>query len=111
MAEGVEAVAISFMHSPTEPEHERRTRDLIAELMPDAYITASSDLLPQVRYYDRTSTTVLDAYVGPIICRYLTALTRRLEELAFRGTLLMMQCNGGVATPAEISKRAALSLH
>ena len=110
-AEGVEAVAISFMHSPTEPEHERRTRDLIAELMPDAYITASSDLLPQVRYYDRTSTTVLDAYVGPIICRYLTALTRRLEELAFGGTLLMMQCNGGVATPAEISKRAVLSLH
>jgi N-methylhydantoinase A len=110
-AEGVEAVAISFMHSPTEPDHERRTRDLIAELMPNAYITASSDLLPQVRYYDRTSTTVLNAYVGPIISRYLSALTRRLEELAFAGTLLMMQCNGGVATPAEISRRAALSLH
>ena len=109
-AEGVEAVAISFMHSPTEPAHERRARDLVAELMPDAYVTASSDLLPQVRYYDRTSTTVLNAYVGPIIARYLTALTRRLEELAFGGTLLMMQSNGGVATPAEISERAALSL-
>ena len=79
--------------------------------MPDAYVTASSDLLPQVRYYDRTSTTVLNAYVGPIISRYLSALTRRLEELAFGGTLLMMQSNGGVATPAEISERAALSLH
>ena len=66
-AEGVEAVAISFMHSPTAPVHERRARDLVAELMPDAYVTASSDLLPQVRYYDRTSTTVLNAYVGPII--------------------------------------------
>ena len=71
-AEGVEAVAISFMHSPAEPEHERRARDLVAELLPEAYVTASSDLLPQVRYYDRTSTTVLNAYVGPIIARYLT---------------------------------------
>ena len=78
--------------------------------MPGAYVTASSDLLPQVRYYDRTSTTVLNAYVGPIIARYLDALTRRLAELAFAGTLLMMQSNGGVATPAEISQRAALSL-
>ncbi len=109
-AEGVEAVAISFMHSPAEPGHERRTRDLVAELMPDAHVTASSDLLPQVRYYDRTSTTVLNAYVGPIITRYLGALTDRLEELAFGGTLLIMQSNGGVATPAEISERAALSL-
>ena len=109
-AEGVEAVAIAFMHSPTQPRHERRARDLIAELMPDAYVTASSDLLPQVRYYDRTSTTVLNAYVGPIISRYLSALTRRLEELAFGGTLLMMQSNGGVATPIELSERAALSL-
>ena len=109
-AEGVEAVAISFMHSPAEPGHERRTRDLVAELMPDAHVTASSDLLQQVRYYDRTSTTVLNAYVGPIIRRYLGALTDRLEELAFGGTLLIMQSNGGVATPAEISERAALSL-
>jgi N-methylhydantoinase A len=109
-AEGVEAVAISFMHSPTEPGHERRARDLVAELLPEAYVTASSDLLPQVRYYDRTSTTVLNAYVGPVISRYLSALTSRLEELAFGGTLLMMQSNGGVATPAEISERAALAL-
>jgi len=109
-AEGVEAVAISFMHSPTEPGHERRARDLVAELMTDAYVTASSDLLPQVRYYDRTSTTVLNAYVAPIISRYLRALTRRLEQLGFGGTLLMMQSNGGVATPDEICQRAALSL-
>jgi N-methylhydantoinase A len=110
VAEGVEAVAISFMHSPAMPTHELRARDLIAELMPDAYVTASSDLLPQVRYYDRTATTVLNAYVGPVISRYLAALTRRLEELSFDGTLLMMQSNGGIATPAELSERAALSL-
>ena len=108
--EGVRAVAICFMHSPANPAHERRARDLIGELLPDAYVTASSDLLPQVRYYDRTSTTVLNAYVGPIIADYLTALTQRLDELAFTGTLLIMQSNGGVATPAEVAQRAALSL-
>jgi N-methylhydantoinase A len=109
-AEGVEAVAISFMHSPTQPRQERGARDLVAEWMPDAYIAASSDLVPQVRYYDRTSTTVLNAYVGPIISRYLKALTSRLEQLGFEGVLLIMQSNGGVATPTEISERAALSL-
>lgn len=108
--EGVEAIGISFMHSPTAPADERRTRDLLRELLPDAYVTASSDLLPQVRYYDRTSTTVLNAYVGPIISRYLEALTGRLADLRFGGTLLIMQSNGGVATPTEISERAALSL-
>ena len=108
--EGVEAVAISFMHSPAGPAHERRARDLCRELLPGAYVTASSDLLPQVRYYDRTSTTVLNAYVGPIITRYLGALTGRLAELDFGGVLLIMQSNGGVATPAEVSERASLSL-
>ena len=65
------------MHSPTGPAHERRARELCRELLPDAYVTASSDLLSQVRYYDRTSTTVLNAYVGPIITRYLEALVAR----------------------------------
>jgi N-methylhydantoinase A len=108
--EAVEAIAISFMHSPANGEHERRARDLCRELLPGAYVTASSDLLPQVRYYDRTSTTVLNAYAGPTITRYLSALTARLGELGFAGVLLIMQSNGGVATPAEVSERAALSL-
>jgi N-methylhydantoinase A len=109
-AEDVEAVAISFLHSPTGPAHERRALELCREAMPGAYVTASSDLLSQVRYYDRTSTTVLNAYVGPIITRYLEALVGRLDDLHFGGILLVMQSNGGVATPAEVSERAALSL-
>jgi N-methylhydantoinase A len=108
--EGVTAVAISFLHSPANADHERRARDLCGELLPGAYVTASSDLLPQVRYYDRTSTTVLNAYVGPIITRYLESLTSRLAAAGFEGVLLIMQSNGGVATPAEVSERAALSL-
>jgi N-methylhydantoinase A len=108
--EEIEALAVSFIHSPSGPAHERRALELCREELPGVYVTASSDLLSQVRYYDRTSTTVLNAYVGPIITRYLEALIRRLDELAFRGVLLVMQSNGGVATPAELSERAALSL-
>jgi N-methylhydantoinase A len=109
-ADEVEAVAICFMHAPANPEHERRTRDLVQAALPDVYVTASSDLLSQVRYHDRMSTTVLNTYAGPIISRYLQALTDRLAGLDFGGTLLIMQSNGGVATPAEIAERAALSL-
>ncbi|HVW46105.1 MAG TPA: hydantoinase/oxoprolinase family protein [Solirubrobacterales bacterium] len=109
-AEGVEAVAISFMHSPQNADHERRARELVEEILPDAYLTASHELLEQIRYYPRTSTTVLNAYVGPIISGYMEGLTARLAELRFTGVLLIMQSNGGVATPAEISRRAALSL-
>jgi N-methylhydantoinase A len=108
--EKVEAVAVSFMHSPTNPAHEQRALELLRELLPDAYLTASAELLPQIRFYPRTSTAVLNAYVGPIISRYLEALTRRLEDGGFGGVLLIMQSNGGVATPAELSERAALSL-
>lgn len=108
--EGVEAVAISFMHSPGNKAHEQQALEILRELLPDVYLTASSDLLPQVRFYARTSTAVLNAYVGPIITRYLDALTRRLADLKFNGVLLIMQSNGGVATPAEVSERAALSL-
>lgn len=109
-ADRVEAVAISFMHSPQNDAHERRALAILQQELPDVYLTASHSLLSQIRYYPRTSTTVLNAYVGPIISRYMEALTARLTTLRFGGVLLIMQSNGGVATPAEISRRAALSL-
>lgn len=108
--EGVTAVAISFMHSPANSGHERRAAEIVRELLPDAYVTVSSELLPQVRYYDRTSTAVLNSYVGPIILEYLTELRRELTDAGFVGHLLIMQSNGGVAAPEEVVHRAALSL-
>src|SRR5207237_608630 len=80
------------------------------ELMPRAYVSASSEVLPQVRFYDRTSTTVLNAAVGPIRSRYLGNLTRKLEAAHFGGALLVMQSNGGVASPATLSSLAAMTL-
>lgn len=106
----VKSVAISFMHSHAATAHEDRAAEIVAELMPDAYITKSSELLGQARYYERTSTAVLNSYAGPIISGYLTKLLELLSKVRFDGILLMMQSNGGVATPEQLAKRAALSL-
>jgi N-methylhydantoinase A len=106
----VEAIAISFMHSYANAEHEKRAGEIIRQELPDRYVTISSDLVPRSRLYDRTSTTVLNSYIGPIIEKYLTNLTKKLENLHFVGTLLIMQSNGGVATPAATISKAANTL-
>lgn len=109
-AEGIEAVAVSFMHSPTNPEHERAAVELLRRLLPNVYVTASNEVVSQIRYYDRTSTTVLNAYVGPVMSRYLDEFSVELSRSGFDGILLVMQSNGGVASPREISTRAANAL-
>lgn len=108
--QGMQAVAICFMHSYANDAHEKRTGEIVKELLPDLYVTVSSDLVPRARLYDRASTTVLNSYVGPIIESYLTRLTDKLKDHHFAGTLLIMQSNGGVATPAATIKSAANTL-
>lgn len=106
----VNAVAVCFMHSYVNPEHERQAAALLEQELPGAYLTLSSDLLPQVRIYERVSTAVLNSAVGPILKNYLTSLTRNLKEIGFEGVLLIMQSNGGVATPEATSQRPAMTL-
>lgn len=106
----IEAIAVSFMHSYANNAHEKQTGALLREHLGDRYITISSELVPRARLYDRTSTTVLNSYIGPIINQYFTRLTNRLSEKQFSGTLLIMQSNGGVATPGEIIQKAANTL-
>jgi len=107
---GIEAVAVCFMHAYANPRHESRAAEQIAKAMPDAYLSVSSEVLPQVRFYDRVSTTVLNAAVGPILQRYLDSLTKRLDDAGFSGVLLIMQSNGGVTTPGVATKLAASTL-
>src|SRR5690606_13936723 len=76
------------------------------EELPGVYVSLSTEVLPQIRAYERHSTTVLNSYVGPVLNRYLSRLQQRLEDLGFGGTLLIMQANGGVMSP-EVAQRFA----
>ncbi len=106
-AEGVESVAVCYLHSYRDPSHERATRDALAKALPDASVSLSSDVLPQIKEYERVSTTVVNAYVGPILERYLTRLAERLAEAGYAGTLLIILSHGGVAPVAEAVRLAA----
>ncbi len=109
-AEGVEAVSVCFMNAYANPAHERAAAALVRALMPEAYLTVSTDLLPSIRFYERVSTTALNSYVGPKLNRYLAQLVTRLDGIGFRGVLLIMQSNGGVMGPEVARRKAALTL-
>ena len=99
-AEGVPAIAVCYMFSFLNSDHERRTRELINELYPEAYVSISSEVFPQWREYERSSTTVIDVYLKPRIDGYLTNLETELRE-AGTGAPLIMRSNGGVMTTAN----------
>jgi N-methylhydantoinase A len=108
--EGVEAIAICFMNSFANPDHEESVAKMVRERMPNIYLTPSSRLLPSVRFYDRISTAVLNSYVGPILRSYLMSLLHRLKGVGFKGVLLIMQSNGGVISPENAIEKAAVTL-
>ncbi len=108
--EGVEAVAICFMNSFANPEHEGQAAELVRRELPGAYLTVSSKLLPSIRFYDRVSTTVLNSFVGPKLSFYLEKLRGRLKEIGFAGVLLIMQSNGGVMAPEVARDKSSLTL-
>ena len=108
--EGVEAVAICFMNSFENGQHELAACEIVREKLPDTYLTTSCVFLPSIRFYDRISTTVLNSYVGPILRRYLDALLEKLDKLKFKGILLIMASNGGVVAPKVAGDAAAVTL-
>jgi N-methylhydantoinase A len=108
--EEVEAIAICFMNSFANNQHEEKAAKRIQEKLSSAYLTVSSRLLPSIRFYDRVSTTVLNSYVGPILKRYLRSLISKLQEAKYQGILLIMQSNGGVISPQLAIERAAATL-
>ena len=107
---GVQAVAICFMNSYANPAHEQAAAALVRAAMPEAYLSVSTDILPSIRFYERISTTALNAYVGHKLNHYLDQLVGRLGRVGFKGLLLIMQSNGGVISPQLARDKAALTL-
>ena len=97
-AAGVEAVAICFLHSFTNPESEERTRAVVNGEAPQMRVSISSEVVPEIGEFERASTTIANVYVQPLVERYLVGLRRRLGEMEFAGQLLVMLSSGGVAT-------------
>jgi N-methylhydantoinase A len=112
LARGVEAVAVTFINAYANAENERIAADAIRSVWPNAYVNISSEILPEIREFERTSTTVLNAYLQPVVADYLDRLASELGARSFAGQLLIVQSNGGVMT-VEAAKampmRTALS--
>jgi len=105
--DGVEAVAICYLHAYRDPRHERATAEAVARAMPDVYVSPSCDVFPQIKEFERVSTTIVNAYVGPVLSRYLFRLAGRLKEAGYNGPVLIMQSHGGVAPIVESARLAA----
>ena len=106
---GVEAIAICLLHAYRNPVHERALAALCAEILPGVPVSCSSDVVPEIREYERTSTTTANVYVMPLMARYLDDLERKLQELGVPGRLYVMMSAGGIATP-ETAKRVPVRL-
>jgi len=101
----VEAVAVCFLHAYRDSRHERVAGARLRERLPDAYISLSSDVLPEMLEFERTSTTVVNAYVAPLIARYLARLRDALASRTLRAPILVMQSNGGLISAASATER------
>ncbi|MEP7104674.1 MAG: hydantoinase/oxoprolinase family protein, partial [Chloroflexota bacterium] len=103
-AAGVEAVAISFLHSYANPEHELAARDTVLRAAPDLRVAISSEVVPEIREYERTSTTVANVYVQGRTERYLAEMQARLGRQGFKGSFRLMLSGGGIATPETAAR-------
>ncbi|HJV10822.1 MAG TPA: hydantoinase/oxoprolinase family protein [Burkholderiales bacterium] len=108
LAHDVEAIAVCLLHSYANPAHELLIKEVIEKKAPRLPCSVSCEVLPEIKEYERTSTTVINAYVTPIVSRYLRALRKGLDEAGVRARVLLMQSNGGLTTDAAA---AALPMH
>ena len=98
LGEGVETIAVCLLNSHANPVHELMIREIIERHAPDLPVSVSCEVLPEIREYERTSTTVVNAYVMPIVATYLSSLRRDLDDGGVTAPLLLMQSNGGLTT-------------
>ncbi|MCA9510315.1 MAG: hydantoinase/oxoprolinase family protein, partial [Myxococcales bacterium] len=108
--QGVESIAVCLLFSYLNPAHERRVRELAREECPDARVSLSHEVMPSAPEFERTSTTLIDAYVGPRVAVYLERLGRALRGAGYAGELLIMQSNGGITTADRLAERAVCAM-
>jgi N-methylhydantoinase A len=106
---GIEAIAICFMHSYANPAHEQLVGAIVGEVAPGVRVSLSSEVVPEIREYERTSTTVVNVYVQALVENYLAELVRRLDEVHIGGELFLMLSSGGIST-VETASRFPLRL-
>ena len=106
-AEGAESLAVCYLHAYRDARHERATLKAIRKAMPSIYVSLSSEVYPQIKEFERVSTTVVNAYVGPALSRYLRKLGKRLQEAGYHRPVLIMLSHGGVAPIEEAVRLAA----
>ncbi len=104
---GIDCVAIMFLHSYRNPQHELRAQDLLNELAPEISVTTSHETSPEIREFERCSTTVLNALLKPVISRYLDTLRGRLSDAGIVAALYLVQSNGGVVAPEDAARLPA----
>ena len=106
---GIQAIAVSLLHAYQNPAHERQIARIIAEVAPALEASLSSEVVPEIREFERTSTTVCNVYVKSLVHRYLGELERRLIDLGIAGELYLMLSSGGIAT-VETGRRFPIRL-
>lgn len=106
---GADSFAICLLHAYANPEHERALAELVRELAPDATVSCSHEISPEFREYERTMTTVVNAFVSPVVTRYIGRLDSELRQRGYAGVLQIMQSNGGIM-PAGAADRNAVRM-
>ena len=106
-AAGIEAVAVCYLHSYANPDHERRTGEILREMLPGAFISLSVDVLPQKLEYERTSTTAINAYVGPPVKHYVRSMVSQIRDAGIGGRLMVMQSSGGILDADAVAENPA----
>jgi N-methylhydantoinase A len=95
-AAGVEAVAVMLLHSYVNPAHELRVKEIVRRRLPRAFVTASHELSREYREFERCSTAVANAYIGPVVSEYVRGIDERLKQSGFKGSFLLVQSTGGL---------------
>ncbi|MFC5833241.1 hydantoinase/oxoprolinase family protein [Nonomuraea insulae] len=107
-ARGIESVAVCFLHSYADPSHERQAAAILRESIPN--VVASSEIWPEIREYERATTTIISAYIGPLMASYLSRLRERLAGLGISAPIHVMESSGGVISADLAARRAVATI-